>query len=110
MQSKNLHLSPVRHPCPDIYLKTSRTHALQIHLYGDFSEFRGYTECESLPGSASFYTAEINPLLIGLGMSNSSNKKPFLGFFDSLSCMQALGNGNTSKPLLTQVLEEHTAL
>ncbi len=66
---------------------------------------RGYTQSESLPGPASVYTAEINALLIGLEMMENSNKKRFLVFSDSLSCMHALSNGDTSNPLLTQVLK-----
>ncbi len=38
-----------------------------------------------------------------------SNRKRFL-FSDSLSSMQALNNGDTSNPLLIQVLEELTTL
>ncbi len=39
-------------------------------------------------------------------MMEQSDKKRFLVFSDSLSCMQALSNGSNSKPLLTQCLEE----
>ncbi len=43
-------------------------------------------------------------------IETSKNKKRFLVFSDSLSCMHALSNGDTSKPLLTHVLEELTSL
>ncbi len=43
-------------------------------------------------------------------MTANSNKKCFLVFSDSLSYMQALNNGNTSSPLLIEVLEELTTL
>ncbi len=69
---------------------------------------RGYPESESLPGP-SIYTAEINVLLIGLEMIANSNKKRFLVFSDSLPCMQALNNGDTSNSLLIQV-DELTSL
>ena len=71
---------------------------------------RGYTESESMPGPASVYIAEINALLIGIEMMENSNKKRLLVVSDFLSYMHALSNGNTSNPLLTQVLEEFTSL
>ena len=63
-----------------------------------------------VPGPASIYTAEINALHIGLEMMANSKKKRFLVFSDSLSCMQALNNGDTSNLLLIQVLGELTTL
>ncbi len=43
---------------------------------------------------------------IGLGMIEHSNKKRFLVFEITLSCIQALSNQNTSNSLFTQVLKD----
>ena len=56
-----------------------------------------------LPDTSSIYTAELRALLLALEIIESSEKKHFVIFSDSLSTMQALKNRNPNHPLITKI-------
>ena len=69
-----------------------------------------YQKSERLPNQASIYTAEINAILLALGIMEHSNRMDFLLFSDSLSTLQALQSRKTDHPLLLKVLLKLTEL
>ena len=71
---------------------------------------RQYSLSTRLPSHASIYTAELRAIILALDVMGKSNKKKFMLFSDSLSCLQAVQHAKLDHPMLIQILTKLSTL
>jgi len=71
---------------------------------------RDNTKCVQLPGTASFFRAELYALLLAIDVVRRSKKKNFVIFSDSMSSLQSIYGFNLDSDLVQKFLKNYTVL